>query len=284
MKFGVHTVLFSETFLEKDLPLLEKFKKMGFDTVEMPPFDQVNFPAKKVNSLAKELGLDINIAYGMEPEHNIISPDKTVRRAGIDFTKKLVDISYEAGAKIFGGVIYVPWGYITGKAPSKDEWNWGVEGFREVAEYTKKCGDLILCVEPVCRMESHFINTLDTGSRFVKDIGMPNVKLIMDTYHMIREENSFYEPIIANKNNIAYVHANENQRGIPGSGLVDWDEVFRGLHDIKFDGCLTLESFDPTNEKCSAMGSIWRKLADSPEQLAAQGLAFLKEKAKEIFK
>jgi D-psicose/D-tagatose/L-ribulose 3-epimerase len=279
MKFGVHSILFSESFLEKDLPLLEKFKKMGFDTVEMPPFDQANFPGAKVKKLSEELGLDINIAYGMEPEHNIISPEATVRRSGIDFTKKLVDISNDAGAKIFGGVIYCPWGYMTGKAPSVDEWKWGVEGFREVAEYAASQSDLILCVEPVNRMESHFINTLDAGCRYVEDIDMPNVKLIMDTYHLIREESSVFDSITAAGKHIAYVHANENHRGIPGSGLVAWDEVFRALKAIKFDGCLTLESFDPTNENCAAMGSIWRKLADTPEQLAEEGIAFLKKMA-----
>lgn len=279
MKFGVHTILFSETFLEKDLPLLEKFKAMGFDTVEMPPFDQKRFPAKKVRALAQDLGLDINIAYGMEPEHNIISPDPKVRRNGIDFTKYLVDISNEAGAKIFGGVVYCPWGYITGKARSSDEWKWGVDSFREVAEHAAATSNLMLCVEPVNRMESHFINTLADGSKFVEAIGMPNVRLIMDTYHLIREENSVYDSIVQNGKNIVYVHANENQRGIPGSGLVPWAEVFRALRAIKYDGCLTLESFDPTNEKCSAMGSIWRKLADSPEQLAQEGLSFLKNMA-----
>ncbi len=279
MKFGVHSILFSDSFLEKDLPLLEKLKKMGFDTVEMPPFDQENFPASKVKQMSEELGLDINIAYGLEPEHNIISPDADVRRAGIDFTKKLVDISNKAGAKIFGGVIYCPWGYTTGKAPTKDEWSWGVEGFREIAEYAASESDLVLCVEPINRMESHFINTLEAGSRFVEDLGMKNVKLIMDTYHLIREETSVYDSITAAGKHIAYVHSNENHRGIPGSGLVPWEEVFRALKAINFDGCMTLESFNPNNENCASMGCIWRKLADSPEQLASEGLKFLKKMA-----
>ena len=44
MKFGIHSLLFHETFLEKDLPLLDKVKEMGFDAIEIIPFDPDGFP------------------------------------------------------------------------------------------------------------------------------------------------------------------------------------------------------------------------------------------------
>jgi D-psicose/D-tagatose/L-ribulose 3-epimerase len=283
MKFGVHTILFSASFVEKDLQLLEKVKKMGFDTLEMPPFDYDKFPAKQVRSISKDLGLDINIAYGMPPEYNIISPDKGVRRDGIDFTKKLVDLSNEAGAKIFGGVIYCAWGYTTGKMRSEDEWKWGVESFREVAEHAQNSSDLVLGIEALNRFESHYINTAADAVRFAKDIGLPNVKVLLDTFHMIREESNITEAVLEAGPYVGYVHANENHRGIPGSGLVPWLEFFNALKRINYDGCLTIESFDPTDEVLSRMGSIWRRLADSPEQLAEQGLEFLQGMYRKVY-
>jgi D-psicose/D-tagatose/L-ribulose 3-epimerase len=276
MKFGVHSILFSASFVEKDLPLLERAKKLGFDTLEMPPFDYDGFPAKKVRSISKDLGLDINIAYGMPPQYNMISPDKAVRRDAVEFTKKLVDLSNEAGAKIFGGVIYCAWGYTTGKMRSEEEWKWGVECFREVAEHAHKSSKLLLGIEALNRFESHFINTAADAVKFVKDIGLPNVKVLLDTFHMIREESNITQAVLDAGPFVGYVHANENHRGIPGSGLVPWQEFFNALKRINYDGCLTIESFDPTDEELSRMGSIWRRLADSPEQLAVQGLQFLK--------
>ncbi|KPJ86553.1 MAG: hypothetical protein AMS17_12005 [Spirochaetes bacterium DG_61] len=277
MKFGIHTILFSETFLEKDMPILEKCKKMGFDTVEIPPFDHDNFPAKRVKAIAKELDLDINIAYGMPPEYNIISPDRNVRKSGIEFTKKLVDISNEAGAKIFGGVVYCAWGYTTGKRRSADEWKWGVESFREIAEYAQSTSPIILGIESLNRFESHFINTAADAVNFVTSIGMQNVRVLLDTFHLIREEDNIYDAIINSGSHLGYFHANESHRGVPGRGLVPWAEVFRALKNIHYDGCLTIESFDPNNENLVRMGSMWRKLADGPEQLAAEGLAFLRD-------
>lgn len=283
MQFGIHSLLFTETFLEKDLPLLDKFKAMGFDAVEIIPFDPDNFPASKVRRAAADLGLTINTGYGMPADYNIISPDPKVRRAGIDFSKKLVDLSNEAGAKVFGGVIYCGWGYLTGKMRTEDEWKWAVEGYQEIASYAQAGSDLILGIEPVNRFESHFINIAADAVKFIRDVGLPNVKVHLDTFHMIREEDNLVEAVRTADGLLGYVHACENQRGIPGRGQVPWLDFFRALKEVGYDGCVTIESFDPNMESIAKLCCIWRKLADSPEQLASEGLAFLRGVYREVY-
>ena len=283
MQFGIHSLLFTETFLEKDLPLLEKFKTMGFDAVEVIPFDPDNFPARKVRAAAAELGLTINTGYGMPPEYNIISPDAKVRRAGIEFSKRLIDLSNEAGAKVFGGVIYCGWGHLTGRMRTEEEWKWAVEGYQEIASYAQASSDLILGIEPVNRFESHFINIAADAVRFIRDVGLPNVKVHLDTFHMIREEDDLVEAVRIADGLLGYVHACENQRGIPGRGQVPWVAFFRALKEVGYDGCVTIESFDPNMERIAKLCCIWRKLADSPEQLASEGLAFLKRVHREVY-
>jgi D-psicose/D-tagatose/L-ribulose 3-epimerase len=276
MIFGIHSLLFRETFVEKDLPLLDKCKAMGFDAVEIIPFDPDNFPARKVREAAANLGLTINLGYGMPVERNTISPDPAVRRAGIDFSKHLVDLSNEAGAKVFGGMIYCGWGYLTGKMRTADEWKWGVEGYREVAAHALGTSNLVLGIEPVNRFESHFINIAADAVRFIRDVGLPNVKVHLDTFHMIREEDDITRAVLDTGADLGYVHACENQRGIPGSGLVPWTAFFGALRQVGYDGCITIESFDPGIESVAKLCCIWRRLADSPEQLAGEGLKFLK--------
>jgi len=119
--------------------------------------------------------------------------------------------------------------------------------------------------------------------RFIKDVDLDNVYVLLDTFHMIREEDNIYQAIKNVNRYLGYVHAGENQRGIPGTGLVPWKEFFIALKEINYDGCITIESFDPNMVNIAKLCSIWRKLADSPEQLAIQGLNFLKKKYKEIF-
>jgi len=277
MLFGIHSLLFRETFVEADLPLLDKCKALGFDAVEIIPFDPDNFPAAKVRRAAADLGLVINTGYGMPAEYNIISPEPQVRRNGIEFSRRLIDLSNEAGARVFGGMIYCGWGYLTGKMRTEEEWKWAVEGYREIAGYALEHNpELILAIEPVNRFESHFINTAADAVRFVREVGLPNVRVHLDTFHMIREENSIWAAVLEAGPLLGYVHACENQRGIPGTGLVPWLDFFRALKRVGYDGCVTIESFDPDMENIARLCCIWRKLADSPEQLAQEGLSFVK--------
>jgi D-psicose/D-tagatose/L-ribulose 3-epimerase len=276
MIFGIHSLLFRETFVEKDLPVLDKCKRMGFDAVEIIPFDVDNFPAAKVRQAAKDLGLVINTGFGMPVECNTISPDAAVRQKGVELSKRLIDLSNEAGAKVFAGAIYCGWGYLSGRMRTADEWEWGVDSTRKAAEYAQATSELVIGIEPLNRFESHFINVARDAVRFIKDVGLPNVKVHLDTFHMIREEDDFAQAVHDAEGYLGYVHACENQRGIPGTGLVPWRSFFEALKDVGYDGCITIESFDPEMERIAKLTAIWRKLADSPEELASEGLAFLK--------
>lgn len=282
MQIGIHSLLFRETFVEKDLPLLDQCKAMGFDAVEIIPFDPDHFPAGKVRSAASDLGLTINTGYGLPLEYNLISPDERVRRNGIEFSKKLIDLSNEAGAKVFGGMIYCGWGYLSGRMRTEDEWKWGAEGYREIASHALAGSRLVLGIEPVNRFESHFINIAADAVRFIQEVGMPNVKVHLDTFHMIREEDDMARAVLDTGGHIGYVHACENQRGICGTGMVPWKDFFRALRRTGYDGCVTVESFDPNMERIAKLCCIWRKLADSPEQLASESLRFLRRTIAEV--
>jgi D-psicose/D-tagatose/L-ribulose 3-epimerase len=109
-----------------------------------------------VKSTAADLGLTINTGYGMPAQYNVISPDPAVRKAGFEFSKRLIDLSNEAGARVFGGAIYCGWGYLTGKRRSSDEWKWGVDNYRDIAAYAQRNSGLILdrASEPLNRTSS----------------------------------------------------------------------------------------------------------------------------------
>ena len=283
MIFGIHSLLFNETFIEKDLPLLDKCKNMGFDAVEIIPFDPDHFPARKVKKASQDLGLAINTGFGMPLACNVISPDRATREKGHALSRKLIDLSNEAGAVVFGGAIYCGWGYLSGRQRTADEWQWGVEACRKAAEYARETSDLIIGIEPLNRFESHFINIAADAVTFINDVGLPNVKVHLDTFHMIREEDDIPRAVRETGDYLGYVHACENQRGIPGRGQVPWRGFFEALKEIGYDACITIESFDPTMERIAKLICIWRQLADSPDQLASEGLQFLKGMYREVY-
>jgi D-psicose/D-tagatose/L-ribulose 3-epimerase len=283
MKFGIHSLLFKETFIDKDLPVLDKCKQMGFDAVEIIPFDVDNFPAAKVRQAALDLGLSINTGFGLPVDCNTIASDPTVRKKGIELSKRLIDLSAEAGAVVYGGAIYCGWGYLPGRGRTDDEWQWGVESMHTVAEYAQSVSEIIIGIEPLNRFESHFINVASDAVQFIKDIGMPNVKVHLDTFHMIREEDDIAQAVRDTGEYVGYVHACENHRGIPGRGLFPWMEFFRALAEVSYDSCITIESFDPDMERIAKLTCIWRKLANAPEHLATEGLEFLKRIYREAY-
>ena len=91
------------------------------------------------------------------------------------------------------------------------------------------------------------------------------------------EEAKFGDAVrTCGKEYLGYVHVNESNRGVPGTGHVPFEEFFQAVHDIGYDGPMVIESFDPNFEELAGNCAIWRKLAPTGEDLARDGLANLK--------
>lgn len=276
MKYGIHGLLFTETFTKDDLWILDKAKELGYEGLEITLFDPDSLPADEIKKRSESLGLRLNTGIGLSEEHNLISPDAGTRKKGVEFMKKLVESASKIGAENLTGVNYAGWGYLTGKMRTKEEWEWAVEAYKEICGFAKENSDVLLCVEPVNRFESHFINIAVDAVRFLDDVGADNARVHLDTFHMIREEDSISGAVKTCEGKLGYVHACENQRGIPGTGLMPWEEFFSALKEVGYDGWITVESFDANMENIAKLCCIWRRFADTPDELASKGLEFLK--------
>lgn len=276
-KFGVDSFIWAENFSEKDLWIIQKAKDIGFEVVDFAISNPFKFPTEAVKKELERVGMDCVCTTTLTLETNPISPDPQIRKAGVQAVKKAIDICNELGSPLLGGVNYAGWGYLTKKPRTEQEWEWGVESMRESARYAKETGDVMICVECVNRFETHFLNIASDAVQFCKDVGTGNMKVHLDCFHMIREEKSFRGAVeTCGKEYLGYIHVNENDRGIPGTGLVPFREFFQAVHDIGYEGPLVIESFDPKFEELAGNCAIWRKLAESGEALAVEGLANLK--------
>jgi len=277
-KFGVDTFIWSENFTEKDIPLIEKAKSLGFEVLDIAVAHPESFPTALVQQKVQEVGIEVVTTTTLNNDTNLISPDAAVRKNGIASLKTLVDINLAIGSKILGGVNYAAWGYLPGRPRTGEEWQWSVESMREVADYARSKGNLVIAVEPVNRFETHFLNIAEDAVKYCQDVGTGNVKVHLDSFHMIREELSFSRAVqTCGKEYLGYVHVCENSRGIPGTGLVPWREFFTALKNIGYYGPLVIESFDPSFEELNRLCAIWRNFATTGEELAVQGLKNLKE-------
>lgn len=284
INLGVDSFIWTEVFTEKDLWIITKAEELGFETIDLAIAHPETFPTQKVKEELAKTKLKVVTTTTLGAETNLISDDESIRKNAVKSLKKLVDINKELNATILGGVNYAGWGCLTGKPRTEKEWNDSVTAMREVAEYAKEVyPELKICVEPVNRFETHFINTAEDGVKYCKDVGTGNMGVHLDCFHMIREETSFVEAVkTCGKEYLGYVHVCENNRGIPGTGLVPFKQFFTALKELGYEGPCVIESFDPSFEELNANCAIWRKFADTGEELAIQGLANLKKIAAEI--
>jgi len=284
LRYGIELLLWTGSFTEDSVHLIRHAKELGFDGVEIHLGHPDQVPVEKLKKTLKEYEMGVNFAVTLTDETNPLSPDPEVRKNGMNFFKKCVDVAgaISGGSCCIGGVNYASWGYFTGKSRTQQEWDWAVENYRQVARYANDRG-IVISAEPVNRFETYFLNTASDTVQFVKDVGEPNAKVHLDTYHLIREEKSFYSAISSTGEYLGYFHACENERGVPGTGLVQWEEVYRALKDIGYDGWITIESFVPDIEELARLTAIWRSHAPSADALAGEGLKNIKAIEKKIY-
>ncbi|MGE5481853.1 MAG: sugar phosphate isomerase/epimerase family protein [Bacteroidota bacterium] len=275
-KYGVHAYLWSAE-LDRDIPwIAHKAKEFGFDALELPLNVIDRIDVKLTRQALEDESLQCTCVGGIDPDADLISDSPKERQAGLDHLKRCIDVCVGVGSQRFGGVIYSAWGRIVGRPRTPEEWERSVTGLRQAAEYARVAG-VKLGLEPVNRFESYFLNTTEDGLRLLEDIGLDNVDLNLDTFHMNVEERDFYGAIKAAGCRLGHLHTNENDRGTPGKGHVDWVGVFRALQEIGYQGHLVIESFVPGIGGIAEQCAIWRQLAPDGDYLAREGLRFLKE-------
>jgi D-psicose/D-tagatose/L-ribulose 3-epimerase len=277
MKYGINLYLWAEDMHEGLVPVLESLKRMGYDGVEVPIFDLDPEKWKRWAARLDGMGLQRTANTVIASEHNPVSGDPAVRKAAYEHMQHVVDCCAAVGSEILCGPHQVALGVFTGKGPTEDEWKRSVEHLRRVAEYAQPRG-VVLAEEVVNRFELYHLNILDQAVRLVDEVGHPNCRIHVDTFHSHIEEKDPAAAIRRAGSWIAHVHVSENDRGVPGTGSVAWDATFDALADIGYDGWLTVEAFGNFLPNLAAATKIWRPLFSSEEQLAAEALAFLHTK------
>jgi D-psicose/D-tagatose/L-ribulose 3-epimerase len=276
MKFGVNTFIWTANFDRSHLPLLPQLKAGGFDGVEVPLFRPAEFATADIAKGLAENGLECTICSVLTGGLSMISDDAAVRRKTRVHMEECVKTAAEVGAKIMAGPLYSPVGYLPGRRRTADEWKWAVDCYQSLGPVLQQYG-VTIAIEPLNRFETYFLNTAQDAAALCDQIDHPNVGVLFDTFHANIEEKDIAQGYRTVGRHLKHVHTCENDRGIPGTGHVEWKSVFQALHDLKYDGWLTIESFGFALGELSAAASIWRDIAPTPESIAYEGVKFLRK-------
>lgn len=232
MRFGMNLLLWSGELNDALVPVLEMLKRVGYDGVEIPLFN-TSLDYAQWGRRLNDMGLARTAVTVRGVDDNPISADAKVRQAGVDGTKRVLDCCAAVGATHLVGPFHSALGHFSGKGPTRDEWKWGVESMRKVAEHAGQVG-VILGVECLNRFETYLLNTHADAARFAREVEHPNCRVMYDTFHSNIEEKCIALAIHSCADVLCHVHISENDRSTPGKGNVRWSENFDALREINY--------------------------------------------------
>ena len=277
MKLGIHAYAWCTQWTNDTLNLIDNVKNLGMDFIEIPLLCLETFDAKSVKKRLGQVGLEAVTSTVLSSDTDITSEDAEIRANGVKYLKACVQATSDIGMRNFSGVIYSQFVKPAVKRPSEQAWRYSADCLRQVAHFAKDRG-VQIGLEPVNRYETYLVNTCEQAIRLCEMIGEDNVKIHLDTYHMNIEEKSFYGATKLAGDRLMHYHLCENDRGIPGTGLVDWDSIFKALGEMNYQGHAAMESFVDCTDNMNTW--VWRQLAPNGDTLLKEGAAFIRKMQK----
>jgi D-psicose/D-tagatose/L-ribulose 3-epimerase len=278
MRLGINTFLFTFPFTTQSTRWFKTFKKWGFDTVEIAIDDPANVDPLRVKAALDRVGLACGSVCGCFGPDRDLRGNTKAQRASLAYMKALIDQMVILDCPSLIGPVYSAVGRTGGAEPPeyKRQWALVVKNLKTICAYAEKRGKQI-CLEPLNRFETDFINTVDQALKMVKDVGSPALKLHLDTFHMNIEEKHQAQAIKKAGKLLAHVHACGSDRGTPGNDHIDWQPIAKALKAIRYKGDVVIESFTRDVKIIATAAAIWRKMEPSREDIAIKGLKFLRK-------
>lgn len=282
MKFGIYYSYWEQEWSADCFKYIEKAAKLGFDVIEIAAHHLNSYPEAHIADIARSArdnGIAITAGLGPSPTANLSSPDPDIRKAGRAFFEQALTNLAKLEARVIGGALHSYWPVDYSKPVDKaGDRARGLEGIAGLADFAADRG-IDLCLEVLNRFENHVLNTAAEGVAFVREVGKPNVKVMLDTFHMNIEEDDFAQAIRTAGPLLGHFHTGENNRKVPGSGNLPWHEIGCALRDIGYDRAVVMEPFVRPGGTVGNDIKVWRDLSNGAsdarlDEDARRSLAF----------
>lgn len=287
MKFGVYFAYWENEWDVDFESYIEKVKDLGFDVLEVAALGLVNLPAGKLQrlkELAEQQGIILTAGIGLPKEYDVSSSDASVRSTGIDFMKRVMDAMHQAGIDRVGGTIYSYWPVDYSEPIDKETARQNsINSIRELAEYARQY-EITLLIETLNRFEQFLLNDVQEAIDYVEEVNEPNVKVMLDTFHMNIEEDNIAEAIRLTGKHLGHLHIGEGNRKVPGRGSLPWKAIGSALQEIGYNDYVVMEPFVKTGGQVGKDIKVWRDLSgNATEEQLDRELAESLEYVKSVF-
>ncbi|MGA2499155.1 MAG: sugar phosphate isomerase/epimerase family protein [Tepidisphaeraceae bacterium] len=276
-KFGAHIYLWIDRWSDQTVRLLDHAAGLGLECLEIAIGDDVPFTPRLTRQHARSAGMEFTMGPGgaWPMECDISDDDPANRKLGLDWHRRQIDLAGEAGAIAYCGAIYAHPGRVMRRVPPPDELPRTAGNLHVLAEHSRRAG-LKLVIEPMSHFRTHLVNTPQQVMRLTELADHPNLYVLLDTYHMVTEVRDFAQAVRIVSPKLWGIHACENDRGVPGGGLVPWDALFASLGRVPGDGHMLLETYNSSLGDFAPGRGMFHNVCPDGDAFVRQGLAFLR--------
>lgn len=200
-------------------------KKAGFDAVECHwPYDT---PASEILAALQDTGLPmlgLNTIRGKKGENGL-----SALQGREDDAKKAIDQAIAYAIDVDAQAIHVMAGFAEGDA-ARDIFMHNLKYARQSAPE-----NITILIEPLNRHDAprYFLQTLDQASDIIRDLALPNIKIMFDCYHVGRTQGDIttrlrqFYPIIGH-----IQFASVPNRGAPNMGEINYTYIFEVIESL----------------------------------------------------
>lgn len=276
IRYGAHSFLFTNRWSDESLGLLDTVRGLTLDWFEIAVGDDVSFTVARTRRRAQDLGLELVLSPGGKwpIECDLAADSPQERMAGLEWHKRQVNLAYELGAVAYAGALYGHPGSVKRRPPTEEENKWIAESLHDLAEYAEHSGVQIV-LEPMSHFRTHVVNKPEQLDHLIDLAGHHNLFTLLDTFHLLTEIRDYAQAIRSVRERLWGMHLCENDRGVPGSGLVPWPAVFSTLAEIHFQGHLGLESYNSSIPGFAYERGMFHDVCPDGSAFVRESLAFI---------
>lgn len=246
-KIGIYYAYWTHDWDADFHPYIDKVADLGFDILEINAgtvADMSPVERKRIKEHAEQRGIGLSYCIGLQKQFDPASADAGTRRRGVAYLRKMAEAIGDMGGGNLGGIIYSYW---PGSLPEgeTDKRPYLERSIASMKEAVKAAEDnqVVFCMEVVNRFEQFLLNTCAEAVEYVQQVGSPNARVMLDTFHMNIEEDFLGEAIQRAGAYLGHFHIGENNRMPPGYGHIPWTEVGAALRKINYQGLVVMEPF-----------------------------------------
>jgi sugar phosphate isomerase/epimerase len=246
---------------------IRRLAKYGYQSIEIAG-EPDKYNVNEVRQILRENGVrcwgSVSLMFA---GRDLIHGDAAVRESSVDYLKRCITMVQELDGREMT-IVPSQVGKVTPMASPEEEWQWAVEGLREVYAHSEKAG-VVIGLEPLNRFETNFLNRHDQAVLLAAEVG-PNCGVCLDAFHINIEEADLHKAILNTGKKLVAFHVADNNRMACGQGDYDWAKLVRTLHQAGYNNALTVEFVapldrTPANPYKNALGAANAEL--TPEQL-----------------